>query len=115
MKRNAITQSFARRATRLIVATLALGAVSAVAADESAVAVDNFAFAPAALSVKAGTRVVFVNHDDIPHSVVAADGSFRSKALDTDDRFTMTFDKPGEYSYYCGLHPFMKGKIIVTP
>jgi plastocyanin len=57
--------------------------------------------------------VKFINHDDIPHSVVEAGGKFKSKVLDTDDDFTMTFDSPGEVSYFCGLHPHMKGKVIV--
>jgi plastocyanin len=84
-------------------------------ADEAKVGIDNFAFTPAVLTVKAGTTVVFENHDDIPHLVVAVDGKYRSKAMDTNDRFRMTFDKPGEYKYFCGLHPHMTGKIIVTP
>jgi plastocyanin len=35
--------------------------------------------------------------------------------MDTNDKFSVTFDKPGEYTYFCGLHPYMKGKIIVAP
>jgi plastocyanin len=84
-------------------------------ADEAKVGIDNFAFTPAVLTVKPGTTVVFENHDDIPHLVVDVDGKFRSKALDTNDRYSVTFDKPGEIAYFCGLHPHMKGKIIVTP
>jgi plastocyanin len=49
------------------------------------------------------------------HNVVGAGGLFRSKALDTNDKFSFTFDKSGEYAYFCGLHPFMKGKVIVAP
>ena len=65
--------------------------------------------------VKPGVAVTFVNHDDIPHLVVAVDGKYRSRALDTNDRFSIAFDKPGEYAYFCGLHPHMKGKIVVAP
>ena len=79
------------------------------------VAIENFAFTPAELTVKPGATVTFENHDDIPHLVVAVDGKYRSKALDTNDKFSVTFDKPGEYAYFCGLHPHMKGKIIVAP
>ena len=75
----------------------------------------NFAFAPAATTVRAGTKVLLVNRDDVPHLVVLANGKARSKALDTDDSFAFVFDKPGEFIYFCGLHPQMKGKIIVTP
>jgi len=113
VKESGMIQTFAWRSRRLVAAALLLAGGSALAADESPVVVDNFAFTPANLVVKPGTTVVFVNHDDIPHSVVAADGSFRSKPLDTNDNFTRTFDKPGEYSYFCGLHPYMKGKVVV--
>ena len=84
-------------------------------ADDASVGIDNFAFTPDTLTVKPGANVTFVNHDDIPHLVVAVDGKYRSKALDTNDKYSVTFDKPGEYAYFCGLHPHMKGKIIVAP
>jgi plastocyanin len=87
----------------------------AAAGDETKVGIDNFAFTPAELTIKPGATVTFENHDDIPHLVVAVDGKYRSKALDTNDRFSVTFDKPGEYNYFCGLHPQMKGKIVVAP
>ena len=64
---------------------------------------------------QAGETVTFENHDGTVHSVVGVGGFFRSKALDTDDKFSFTFDKPGEYSYFCGLHPYMKGKVVVAP
>ena len=86
-----------------------------IAADEVTVGIDNFAFTPAEVAVKAGTRVVFVNRDDIPHNVVAQTIKLHSKALDTDDSFSYVFDKPGDVIYFCGLHPMMKGKITVTP
>ena len=79
------------------------------------VGIANFAFTPAALTVKPGETVTFENHDSTVHSIVGVAGSFRSKALDTDDKFSFTFDKPGEYSYFCGLHPYMKGKVVVVP
>jgi plastocyanin len=87
----------------------------ACGAEEAKVTIDNFVFTPATLSVKAGTTIVFVNHDDLPHNIVDAKGAFRSKALDTDETFVRVFDKPGEIIYFCGLHPHMQGKIIVTP
>jgi len=104
-------------------AAFALGvAVAAVAAEavttganpkEATVSIDNFTYAPVELTVAPGTTVKFVNHDDIPHSVVEAGGKFKSKVMDTDDDFTMTFNTPGEVNYFCGLHPRMKGKVIV--
>jgi plastocyanin len=89
-------------------------ALPAQAADMD-VNIDNFTFAPNALTVKAGTTIVFRNRDDIPHSVVGTKAEFHSKALDTDDTFSFTFAKPGTYEYFCGLHPQMTGKIVVTP
>jgi plastocyanin len=93
----------------------ALLAFGAVAAQESGneVKIDNFTFTPPELTVPVGTTVKFVNHDDIPHSVVNKDKIFRSNALDTDDSFTFTFANAGTYDYFCGLHPHMTGKIIV--
>jgi plastocyanin len=87
----------------------------AFAAGDTTVAIDNFTFTPPALSVKAGTKVIFVNHDDIPHNIVGETIKFHSKALDTDESFSFVFDKPSEIVYFCGLHPQMKGKITVTP
>lgn len=86
-----------------------------VAAKASTVTIDNFSFTPETLTIRAGTRVTFINHDDIPHTVVAVDKSFRSKALDTDDSYEFTFTKSGDFDYFCGLHPHMKGRVIVTP
>ncbi len=57
----------------------------------------------------------FTNDDDIPHSIVETTGKFHSPALDTEDKFSFTFDKAGSYEYFCGLHPHMKGKVVVTP
>jgi plastocyanin len=79
------------------------------------VTIDNFAFTPAELKIAPGTRVTFVNHDDIPHTVVAADKTFRSKVLDTNDQYQFTFEKAGDIAYFCSLHPHMKGKIVVSP
>jgi plastocyanin len=98
-----------------IALSIFLLAAPAYGAEEAKVTIDNFVFTPATLSVKAGTTIVFVNHDDLPHNVVDAKGGFKSKALDTDETFARVFDKPGEIVYFCGLHPRMRGKIIVTP
>ena len=101
---------------QLFVAELLAFAIPAPAFAEGAqVTIDNFAFTPDVIEVKAGTSVTFVNHDDIPHSIVATNGSFHSKALDTDQSFTFTPDKVGEFAYFCGLHPHMKAKIVVVP
>jgi plastocyanin len=78
------------------------------------VKIDNFAFSPMDLTVTAGTTVEWVNRDDIPHVVVSDDTkTFKSKALDTDDKFSFTFTKPGTYTYFCSVHPKMTGRVVV--
>ena len=69
-------------------------------------------FSPERLTVKAGTTVTWINHDDIPHTVVSA-GKFRSKTLDTDGTFSFTFTTAGSYPYFCSIHPKMTGKVVV--
>jgi plastocyanin len=93
-------------------AMLAFGAVAAQDAT-NAVTIDNFTFSPKELTVAVGTTVKWVNHDDIPHTVVEKKTTFRSKALDTDDSYSFTFTSAGEFDYFCGLHPHMVGKVIV--
>jgi len=79
------------------------------------IGIDNFAFAPPSLTVKAGTKVTWVNGDDVPHLIVSIQQAFKqSPVLDTDQRFTATFSTPGTYDYFCALHPKMQGTIIVT-
>jgi plastocyanin len=77
------------------------------------VSIDNFTFAPAEITIAPGTTVRWVNHDDIPHTVVEAEKAFKSKVLDTDDSFSMTFTSSGSFAYFCSLHPHMTGKVIV--
>ena len=76
------------------------------------VTLSGLAFSPTSLTVKVGTTVTWKNRDDIPHTVVSA-GKFRSKTLDTDDSFAFTFTTAGDYTYFCSLHPHMKGTIKV--
>ena len=77
------------------------------------VKIDNYSFMPGDLTVAAGTTVTWVNHDDVPHTVRNNDGTIKSKALDTDEKFSMTFDKPGTYEYFCSIHPKMTAKVVV--
>jgi plastocyanin len=87
----------------------------AIAAAAATVNIDNFVFGPETLTVAPGTTVTWTNRDDIPHTVVANDKSFKSKVMDTDEKFSFTFTKPGEFGYFCSLHPHMVGKVIVKP
>ena len=82
-------------------------------AARSEVTIDNFSFSPGALTVPVGTSVRWTNHDDVPHTVVGDDRSFKSRALDTDETFTYTFTKAGTYSYFCSLHPKMTARVVV--
>jgi plastocyanin len=77
------------------------------------VKIDNFSFTPPTLTVKAGTQITWTNGDDIPHTVVSDSQTFKSKVLDTDEKFTFTASKPGTYSYFCSIHPKMTGKVVV--
>lgn len=79
----------------------------------SEVKIDNFSFTPPTITVATGTQVTWTNRDDIPHNVVSDDKTFKSKTLDTDEKFSFTFTKPGTYSYFCSIHPKMTGKIVV--
>jgi plastocyanin len=79
----------------------------------ASITIDNFSFTPKEITVAAGTTVTWVNHDDVPHTVVSPDKKFRSKALDTDDQFSFTFTDAGTYNYFCSVHPVMTAKIIV--
>jgi plastocyanin len=86
---------------------------AAAAAGPVEIKIDNYSFTPADITVAAGTTVTWVNHDDVPHTVRNNDGTLKSKALDTDDKFSMTFDKPGTYEYFCSIHPKMTAKVVV--
>ncbi|SRR5260370_22807650 len=78
-----------------------------------AVKIDNFVFGPQAITVAVGTTVTWTNSDDIPHTAVSTDGVFKSKVIDTDEKFSYTFTKAGTYSYYCSVHPKMTGQVLV--
>ena len=85
------------------------------AATESLVEIDNFVFKPKELTIAVGTKVTWVNKDDVPHTATSSDDppAFDSKALDTDDKYSFTFTKPGTYKYFCKVHPHMTAVVIV--
>lgn len=97
----------------LLIAASGLRTASAADSSTTTVQIDNFSFTPQEIRVKVGTTITWMNRDDIPHTVVSSDQAFKSKALDTDDKFTTTLTKPGTYSYFCSIHPKMQGKVIV--
>ena len=78
-------------------------------------------FTPPSVEIKTGTTVTWHNVEavDYPvvsgyHQVVADDGAFESPKVAPGARWSFTFDKPGTYTYHCGVHPNMTGEIIVT-
>jgi plastocyanin len=83
------------------------------AAVPAAVKIDNFSFGPQSLTVPVGATVTWTNRDDIPHTAVSTEGVFKSKVMDTDEKFSYTFTKAGTYSYYCTIHPKMTGEVVV--
>ena len=101
---------------RSMLAGMAFAALAVNASAQIAnlgVTIDNFTFSPNQIMVKSGETVTWTNKDDIPHTVTSTDNVFRSKALDTDDKFSFTFTTPGTYKYFCSLHPRMTGTIVV--
>lgn len=93
--------------------TLATHTNAAPAPASAAVAIGNFTFKNPVVTVKPGTTVTWTNGDDIPHTVVSKDGAFKSKVLDSGDKYSFTFAKPGQFGYYCSIHPHMTGTVIV--
>jgi plastocyanin len=103
-------------ATALAIATLAVAGAFPVASAQATgaeVQIDQFTFAPHQVTVKAGTTVTWINDDDVPHTVASSTKLFKSKTLDTKDRFSFTFTTPGTYEYFCSLHPHMTGAVVV--
>jgi plastocyanin len=103
------------RTLRLPLMAAAMAAICALseAAAPNSIEVKDLMFMPTTLTVNAGAEVSWVNKDDEPHTVVSDTGLFRSAALDTDETFSFTFDKPGTYHFTCSIHPRMVGTIIV--
>jgi plastocyanin len=97
----------------IVMAIGSRAATAAVGADAEII-VDNFTFSPVPLMVKAGATVTWVNHDDIPHSIVCPMLKMKSHPMDTDETFAYRFEQGGTYDYICGLHPHMHGQVVVA-
>ena len=104
-----------RVVTALAVAALAAGAVASQGAPaaDAGVQIDQYAFLPQRITVKPGTTVTWTNEDDAPHTIASSAKLFKSKALDTGDKFSFTFTTPGTFAYFCSLHPQMTGTVTV--
>jgi plastocyanin len=118
MKRNSVWVASFTASIAIAIVLLVAGSPSVTANDQpstanAAVNIDNFVFGPQTITVPVGATVTWTNKDDIPHTSVSTDGVFKSKVLDTDEKFSYTFTKAGMYPYYCTIHPKMTGKIVV--
>ena len=96
-----------------VLAPAAIFPTAFVQAAETEVNIDQFTFYPQRITVKAGTTVTWINEDDVPHTIVSSSKVFKSKALDTADKFSFTFTTPGTYDYFCSVHPHMTGAVVV--
>ena len=101
--------------TALAVAALAAGALASQGAPaaDAGVQIDQYAFLPQRITVKPGTTVTWTNDDDAPHTIASSAKVFKSRPLDTGDKFSFTFTTPGTYAYICSVHPYMTGAIVV--
>lgn len=112
-------QKFLFVAVALFTLAISAGIDRASAADAASqtakVEIKDMKYEPAVLTVTAGTTVTWVNVDDMPHTVTDRNRVFRSAGLDTNDSFTYTFNTPGDFDYFCTIHPYMRAKVIVKP
>ena len=118
MKRNSVWVASFTASVVIAIALLVAGTPSVTASEQpsaanAAVNIDNFVFGPQTITVPVGATVTWTNKDDIPHTSVSTDGVFKSKVLDTDEKFSYKFEKAGTYPYYCTIHPKMTGKVVV--
>ena len=89
-------------------------------ANPCAVKIQNFAFSPATITIKAGTTVTWTNLDTTVHTVTSGDGSFESKSMyppngdiPPQTSYSFTFSSPGSHSYICAVHTYMHGSVTV--
>ncbi|MBV8373201.1 MAG: cupredoxin family copper-binding protein [Candidatus Eremiobacteraeota bacterium] len=98
----------------VLLAALGTGPAASPAGATATVHIKNFAYIPATLTVPAGTTVRFVNDDTEAHTVTATDRTFDSSGLDTGNAWTHRFVAVGKFPYFCELHPYMHGTVVVT-
>lgn len=79
----------------------------------NAIEIRDFSFNPDTISVAKGTTVTWTNKDSASHTVAAVNKEFTSKTLNQDDTFSYTFNDVKTIEYVCGIHPSMRGKVIV--
>jgi len=113
--RNPILAGRARAASLLLAACLA-GVLQPTAADAKTthtVVIEATSYVPAALTIKRGDAVVWINKDPFPHTVTATGKAFDSHSIAAGARWKWLSTKPGRYDYVCTLHPNMKARVTV--
>jgi plastocyanin len=98
----------------IVIAALALGIAPNARAQSASITIQNYAFSPNSLTVPVGTTVQWTNEDPVAHTVTSTTGAFDSGVLQHLGHFSFTFSQPGTYDYYCQIHDYMRGTIIVT-
>lgn len=78
----------------------------------------NLCYIPPEITVNTGKTITWINNDRAFHTVTSGyydkfDGVFDSGHIDPGQTFSYTFDKSGDFHYFCSLHPWMEGTIIV--
>jgi plastocyanin len=86
---------------------------SAAAGIDGRVVIKEFLYQPDPFEVESGTTVIWTNEDLTPHTVTATEGSFDSEYMAQGDTFSMTFETPGTFDYFCTFHPRMRATIVV--
>ena len=118
MKSKNVCVAILTAAAAIAIVLLLAGSPIVKASDQPAAAglevkIDNFSFGPQTITVPVGATVTWTNRDDIPHTSVSTEGVFKSKVMDTDEKFSYTFTKAGTYPYFCSIHPKMTGQVVV--
>ena len=93
---------------------LALSSVAGARKQQTrTVVIKNFRFQPAHITIKPGTKVIWINNDSTQHTATANNGAFNSGLLRKGQSYSHTFGRAGKKPYHCRPHPFMRGSITV--
>ena len=86
-------------------------------AGDAPVLIVNFQFTPKTLTVKPGNKVTWTNEDTAVHSIKDTSplATPVSQDLEKGGTFSITYERPGSYSYICGIHQYMTGSVTVAP
>jgi plastocyanin len=94
-------------------AKAAPAAAAPVASGRVSVSISGYAYKPAMITVKPGTKITFTNHDQTAHTATSTHTAFDTGTVQPGKSATVTFKKPGTYTYYCQFHAFMHGTVVV--